>query len=63
MNMKEKIAKEIFSPVSKKIDSIQIQTHYEDECWSIIDLINRSSLAEYIKNYKFTFTTIDNHTK
>ena len=62
MNLKQKIAKEIFSPVVKKFDRIQIQTHYKDECWSI-DLIDRSSLAKYNKNYKFTFTIIDNHTK
>ena len=30
--------------------------------WSI-DLIDRSSLAKYNKNYKFIFTIIDNHTK
>ena len=62
MNLKQKLAKEIFSPVVKKFDRIQIQTHYKDECWSI-DLIDRSSLAKYNKNYKFIFTIIDNHTK
>ena len=62
MNLKQKIAKEIFSPVVKKFDRIQIQTHYKDECWSF-DLIDRSSLAKYNKNYKFIFTIIDNHTK
>ena len=62
MNLKQKIAKEIFSPVVKKFDRNQIQTHYKDECWSI-DLIDRSSLAKYNKNYKFIFTKIDNHTK
>ena len=62
MNLKQKIAKEIFSPVVKKFDRIQIQTHYKDECWSI-DLIDRSSLAKYNKNYKFIFTIIDNQTK
>ena len=60
-NRKE-IVKEIFSPVIKKFQRIQIQTHYKDECWSI-DLIDRSSLAQYNKNYKFIFTIIDNHTK
>ena len=59
---KEEITKEIFSPVIKKFQRIQIQTHYKDECWSI-DLIDRSSLAKYNKNYKFIFTIIDNHTK
>ena len=59
---KKEIAKEIFSPVIKKFQSIQIQTHYKDDCWSI-DLIDRSSLAKYNKNYKFIFTIIDNHTK
>ena len=41
---------------------MQIQTHYKDECWSI-DLIDRSSLSKYNKNYKFVFTISDNHTK
>ena len=59
---KKEIAKEIFSPVIKKFQRIQIQTHYKDECWCI-DLIDRSSLAKYNKNYKFIFTKIDNHTK
>ena len=59
---KKEIAKEIFSPVIKKFQRIQIQTHYKDECWSI-DLIDRSSLAKYNKNHKFIFTIIDNHTK
>ena len=63
MNQKKKeITKEIFSPVIKKFQRIQIQTHYKDECWSI-DLIDRSSLSKYNKNYKFIFTIIDNHTK
>ena len=59
---KKEIAKEIFSPVIKKFQRIQIQTLYKDECWSI-DLIDRSSLSKYNKNYKFIFTIIDNHTK
>ena len=59
---KKEIAKEIFSPVIKKFQRIQIQTHYKDECWSI-DLIDRSSLSKYNKNYKFLFTVIDNYTK
>ena len=59
---KKEIAKEIFSPVIKKFQRIQIQTRYKDECWSI-DLIERSSLSKYNKNYKFIFTIIDNHTK
>ena len=59
---KEQVAKEIFSPIIKKFQRIQIQTHYKDECWSI-DLIDRSSLSKYNKNYKFIFTIIDNHTK
>ena len=62
MNEKKEIAKEIFSPVIKKFDRIKIIPHYKDECWSI-DLIDRSSLAKYNKNYKFVFTIIDNHTK
>ena len=51
---KTEITKEIFSPVCKKFaklrQRIQIQTHYKDECWSI-DLIDRSSLSKYNKNY------------
>ena len=56
------ITEEIFSPVIKKFQRIQIQTHYKDECWSI-DLIDRSSLSKYNKNYKFIFTIIDNYTE
>ena len=59
---KKEITKEIFSPVIKKFQRIQIQTHYKDECWSI-DLIDRSSLSKYNKNYKFIFTIFDNHTE
>ena len=67
MNQKKKevakaIAKEIFSIVITKFQRIQLQTHYKDECWSI-DLIDRSSLSKYNKNYKFIFTIIDNHNK
>ena len=62
MNEKKEIAKEIFSPVIKKFDRIKIIPHYKDECWSI-DLIDRSSLSKYNKNYKFIFTIIDNHTQ
>ena len=58
----KKITKEIFSPVNKKFQRIQIQTHYKDECWSIA-LIDQSSLTKYNKSYKFIFTIIDNHTK
>lgn len=60
--MKKEIVKEIFSPVIKKFKRVQIQTHYKDECWSI-DLIDKTILANYNKNYKFIFTIIDNHTK
>ena len=59
---KKEITKEILSPVIKKFQRIQIQTHYKDECWSI-DLINRCRLAKYNKNNKFIFKIIDNHTK
>ena len=62
MNEKKEIVKEIFSPVINKFDRIKIIPHYKDECWSI-DLIDRSSLSKYNKNYKFIFTIIDNHTK
>ena len=62
MKEKKEIVNEILSPVIKNFRRIQIQTHYKDECWSI-DLIDRSSLSKYNKNYKFIFTIIDNHTK
>ena len=62
MKRRKKLQKEIFSPVIKKFQRIQIQTHYKDECWSI-DLIDRSSLSKFNKNYNFIFTIIDNHTK
>ena len=63
LNQKKKeSAKEIFSPVIKKFQRIQIQTQYKDECRSI-DLIYCSSLSKYNKNYKNIFTIIDNHTK
>ena len=58
MNENKEIAKEIFFPVIEKFQRIQIQTHYKDECWSI-DLIDRSSLSNYNKHFKFIFTTID----
>ena len=60
--MKKETAKEIFSPVIKKLQRVQIQTHYKDGCWSI-DLIDRSSLSKYNNHFKFIFTIIDNHTK
>ena len=59
---KKEFAKKTFSPVIKKFERFQIQTHYKDECWSI-DLIDRSSLSKYNKNYKFILTIIDNHTE
>ena len=62
MNLKQQITKELFSPVIKKFQRIQIQTHYKDECWSI-ELFDRSSLSKYNKNYKFFFTIIDSYTK
>ena len=62
MKRKKEIVKEVFSPVLKMFDGIQIQIHYGDECWSI-DLIDRSSLAKINKNFKFIFTISDNHTK
>ena len=60
--MKKEIVKEVFSPVIKTFQRIQIQTHYKDECWSI-NLIDKTILANYNNNYKFIFTIIDNHTK
>ena len=65
MNEKKKeIVKEMFSPVIRKFQRIQIQTHYKDACWSMsFDQIDRSSVSKYNKKYKFIFTIIDNHTK
>ena len=60
--LRKKEVTKIFSPVIKKFQRIQIQTHYKDECWSI-DLIDSSNLSKYNKNHKFIFTIIDNHTK
>ena len=54
--------KEIFSPVIKKFQRIQIQTHYKGEFWSI-NLIDRLSLSKFNRNYNFIFTIIDNQTK
>ena len=61
---KKEIAEEIFSPVIKKLQRIQIQTqtHKKDECWSI-HLTDQSSLTKYNKNCEFVFTIIDNRTK
>ena len=59
---KKEITKEIFSPVFKKFQRVQVQPCYNDECWSI-DLIDCSSSSQYNKNYKFIFTIINNHTK
>ena len=59
---KKEITKEIFSPVIRKFQRIQIQIHYKDDGWSI-DLTDRSSLSKHNKKYKFIFTINDNHTK
>ena len=62
MTMKKEIAKELFSPVIRKFQTISIQTHYKDECWSL-DLIDRFSVAKSNKNFKFIFIRVDNHTE
>ena len=61
MNRK-KMAKEVFAPVIRKIDRLEIIPQYKDECWSI-DLTDHSSLSKYNKNFKFNFPIIDNYTK
>ena len=61
MNEKKKeIAKELFSPVIKKFQRLQIQTHYKDECWRI-DLIDRSSLSNlwnFLNKMQFKFVRL-----
>ena len=47
----KKIGKGSVSPVFKKFERIKIQTHFNDECWSI-DLIDKSLLAKYKKVQK-----------
>ena len=36
MNRKKLKTKEIFAPVNKKFDRIEIIPHYENECWVLI---------------------------
>ena len=57
------LAKEVFSPLITKFrrESIIISLN-KDETWSA-DLIDKSSLTKYNKNYKFILTVIDIFTK
>ena len=55
-------AKPVFSPRITKFRRKRIIPLYKDETWSA-DLIDKSSLSKYNKNYKFTLTVIDIFTK
>ena len=52
------LAKEVFSPQITKFRRERIIPLYTDETWSA-DLIDKSSLTKYNKNYKFILTVID----
>ena len=56
------LAKEVFSPHITKFRRERIIPLYKDETWSA-DLIDKSSLSKYNKNYKFILTVIDIFTK
>ena len=56
------LAKEVFSPQITKFRRERIIPLYKDETWSA-DLIDKSSLSKYNKNYKFILTVIDIFTK
>ena len=58
----QQLAKEVFSPRITKFRRERIITLYKDETWSA-DLIDKSSLSKYNKNYKFILTVIDIFTK
>ena len=60
--MQEILAKEVFSPQTRKFNRIKIVPLYKDETWSA-DLIDKSALSKYNKNYKFILTVIDIFTK
>ena len=58
----QQLAKEVFSPQITKFKRQRIIPLYKDETWSA-DLIDKSSLSKYNKNYKFILTVIDIFTK
>ena len=60
--MQQQLAKEVFSPQIRKFNKIKIIPLYKDETWSA-DLIDKSNLSKYNKNYKFILTVIDIFTK
>ena len=60
--MQEQLAKEVFSPQIRKFNKIKIIPLYKDETWSA-DLIDKSALSKYNKNFKFILTGIDIFTK
>ena len=60
--MQEQLAKEVFSPQIRKFNKIKILPLYKDETWSA-DLIDKSALSKYNKNFKFILTVIDIFTK
>ena len=56
------LAKEVFSPQKTKFRRERIIPLYKNETWSA-DLIDKSSLNKYNKNYEFILTVIDIFTK
>ena len=56
------LAKEVFSPQKTKFRRERIIPLYKNETWSA-DLIDKSSLSKYNKNYEFILTVIDIFTK
>ena len=56
------LAKEVFSPQITKFRRERIIPLYKDETRPT-DLIDKSSLSKYNKNYKFILTVIDVFTK
>ena len=56
------LAKEVFSPQITKFRRQRIIPLYKDETWSA-DLIDKTSLSKYNKNYKYMLTVIDIFTK
>ena len=56
------LAKDVFSPQIKKFRRERIIPLYRDETWSA-DLIDKSSLSKYNKNYNFILTVMDIFTK
>ena len=58
----QQLAKEVFNPQITKFKRQRKIPLYKDETWSA-DLIDKSSLSQHNKNYKFILTVIDIFTK